>query len=92
MRKQGKKQRRRKKKKREKKACDTEMRRRQSSYGREAIRPGTRREKQRRERGRTIMSTSIEHKKSKHNYCQFFHRHPFLCQTQNTGTTGTHRN
>ena len=69
MRKQGKKQRRRKKKKREKKACDMEMRRRQSSYGREAMRPGTRREKQRRERGRTIMSTSIEHKKSKHNYC-----------------------
>ena len=54
MRKQGKKQRRRKKKKREKKACDTEMRRRQSSYGREAMRPGTRREKQRRQRDRTI--------------------------------------
>ena len=33
------------KKKRVKKACDTEMRRRQSSYGREAMRPGTRREK-----------------------------------------------
>ena len=29
-----------KKKKKEKKACDTEMRR-QSSYGREAVRPGT---------------------------------------------------
>ena len=80
------------KKKRVKKACDTEMRRRQSLYGREAVRLGTRREKQRRERGRTIMSTLIKHKKSKHNYCQFFHHHPFPCQTQNTGTAGTHRN
>ena len=41
----------------------------------EAMRLGTRREtrreKQRRERGRTVMSTSIGHKKSKHNYCYF---------------------
>ena len=35
----------------------------------EAMRPGTWREKQRRERGRTVMSASIGHKKSKHNYC-----------------------
>ena len=36
---------------------------------REAMRPGTQREKQRRERGRTVKTISIGHKKSKHDYC-----------------------
>ena len=30
-----------------------------------------------RERGKTVKTTSIGHKKSKHDYCQFFCHHPF---------------
>ena len=70
---------------------EIEIRYTQRQKQREAMRPGTQREKQRRERGRTVKTTSIRHKKSKHDYCQFFCRHRFPRQTQNIETAGTYK-